>query len=195
MSWSMSVPATKREEFANVLLRTEPSPDDRTTNPVQRSQVEAAKQAANVLLASIAGIGNDGARKQATHISASISGHANAADGAGDSISVSLNATSPAPTKAEKDEQAAKDKATEAAAASTSTRGTPTTAATTPTATPATGDAKTGKLPEDFPGHGALEAAGITTYAKVRAIAERDELTNVEGVGDATAAKIKEALA
>lgn len=50
---------------------------------------------------------------------------------------------------------------------------------------------KTGKLPEDFPGHAALEAAGITTYAKARAVSD---LTTIPGIGEATAAAITEAL-
>lgn len=49
-----------------------------------------------------------------------------------------------------------------------------------------------GKLPEDFPGHSALEAAGITTYAKVRK--QLESLTEVDGIGDATAEKIREAM-
>lgn len=49
-----------------------------------------------------------------------------------------------------------------------------------------------GKLPEDFPGHAALEAEGITTYAKVRK--QLDSITEVPGIGDATAEKIREAM-
>jgi predicted flap endonuclease-1-like 5' DNA nuclease len=48
-----------------------------------------------------------------------------------------------------------------------------------------------GKLPEDFPGRVALEAAGITTYGQLR---ELDDLTALDGIGDATAAKIHKAL-
>lgn len=51
-----------------------------------------------------------------------------------------------------------------------------------------------GHLPEGFPGLVALEAAGEATYAKVRARVEAGTLTQIEGVGDATAEKIKEAL-
>lgn len=49
-----------------------------------------------------------------------------------------------------------------------------------------------GKLPEDFPGYGALEAAGLTTYAKVRK--SLDTIEEVEGIGPATAEKIREAM-
>lgn len=51
---------------------------------------------------------------------------------------------------------------------------------------------KRGKLPEDFPGHAALEAEGITTYAKVRK--RLDSLTEIPGIGEATAEKIKAAM-
>jgi hypothetical protein len=51
---------------------------------------------------------------------------------------------------------------------------------------------KKGKLPEDFPGYTALEAEGLTTYAKVRK--QLDAITDVPGIGDATAEKIREAL-
>jgi hypothetical protein len=49
-----------------------------------------------------------------------------------------------------------------------------------------------GKLPEDFPGHAALEAEGVTTYAKVRK--QLDTLEEIPGIGEATAAKIREAM-
>ena len=50
-----------------------------------------------------------------------------------------------------------------------------------------------GKLPEDFPGHAALDAAGIHTYGQLRkALADG---VKIPGVGDATTAKIEEALA
>lgn len=49
-----------------------------------------------------------------------------------------------------------------------------------------------GKLAEDFPGHAALEAAGLTSYAKVRK--QLDSLEEVEGIGPATADKIREAM-
>lgn len=49
-----------------------------------------------------------------------------------------------------------------------------------------------GPLPEDFPGHGALENAGLTTYAKVRK--SLDALEEVDGIGPATAEKIREAM-
>lgn len=47
------------------------------------------------------------------------------------------------------------------------------------------------ELPVDFPGKLALEQAGITTYEQVRAV---DDLTQITGIGAATAAKIEEAL-
>jgi hypothetical protein len=50
---------------------------------------------------------------------------------------------------------------------------------------------KRGKLPEDFPGRAALEEAGITSYGKLRAV---KDLTELPGIGDATAKKIEEAL-
>jgi hypothetical protein len=49
-----------------------------------------------------------------------------------------------------------------------------------------------GKLPEDFPGLSALEAEGLTTYAKVRK--RLDDLTTVSGIGEATAEKIRAAM-
>jgi hypothetical protein len=48
-----------------------------------------------------------------------------------------------------------------------------------------------GKLPEDFPGHAALAEAGINTYGQLRKVGD---LTEVKGIGEATAAKIAEAL-
>lgn len=45
-----------------------------------------------------------------------------------------------------------------------------------------------GKLPADFPGHAALEAAGVTTYAKLRK--RLGDLTEIAGIGEATAEKI-----
>lgn len=48
-----------------------------------------------------------------------------------------------------------------------------------------------GKLPEDFPGHSALAAAGITTYSQLR---KAGDVTDVVGIGPATAEKIAEAL-
>lgn len=52
-----------------------------------------------------------------------------------------------------------------------------------------------GKLPDDFPGKTALEAAGITTYAQARKQDNSAEgLAGVAGIGDATAAKIHDAL-
>lgn len=49
-----------------------------------------------------------------------------------------------------------------------------------------------GKLPEDFPGHGALEEAGLITYARVRK--NLDSLEDLDGIGPATAEKIREAM-
>ena len=48
-----------------------------------------------------------------------------------------------------------------------------------------------GKLPEDFPGHAALAEAGINTYAQLR---KAGDVTEVSGIGPATAKKITEAL-
>lgn len=49
-----------------------------------------------------------------------------------------------------------------------------------------------GKLPEDFPGYSALDNAGLTTYAKVRK--NLGSIEDVEGIGPATAEKIREAM-
>ena len=49
-----------------------------------------------------------------------------------------------------------------------------------------------GKLPEDFPGRVALAAADITTYAQLRK--HTGELTDIAGIGPATAEKIKDAI-
>lgn len=52
-----------------------------------------------------------------------------------------------------------------------------------------------GKLPEDFPGHASLEAAGLTTYAKVRKELAKDKpFDEVDGVGPATQEKIRAAM-
>lgn len=48
-----------------------------------------------------------------------------------------------------------------------------------------------GALPDDFPGHAALAAADITTYAQLR---KADDVTQIVGIGEATAKKIAEAL-
>ena len=47
------------------------------------------------------------------------------------------------------------------------------------------------ELPADFPGHAALDAAGLTTLTQVREI---EDLTSIAGIGEATAEKITEAL-
>lgn len=52
-------------------------------------------------------------------------------------------------------------------------------------------EVKKGKLPDDFPGHAALSNAGITTYAQLR---KAGDVTALEGIGPATADKIKTAL-
>jgi hypothetical protein len=54
-----------------------------------------------------------------------------------------------------------------------------------------TGAAKKGPLPDDFPGVSALRDADLDTYGKVRAYGD---VTDVPGIGAATAAKIKAAL-
>ena len=53
---------------------------------------------------------------------------------------------------------------------------------------------KQGKLPEDFPAHAALADAGIHTYAQVRKAIKAETLTDIPGIGEATAAKIAEAM-
>jgi hypothetical protein len=50
-----------------------------------------------------------------------------------------------------------------------------------------------GPLPDGFPGKAAFEAAGYTTFAKVRAV--RKAGTKVDGVGDATNAAVDEIFA
>lgn len=47
-------------------------------------------------------------------------------------------------------------------------------------------------LPDGFPGKAPLEEHGITTFTQLRAV---EKLTDIPGIGDATAAKIEEALA
>ena len=47
-------------------------------------------------------------------------------------------------------------------------------------------------LEEGFPGHAALSKATITTYAQLRAV---EDVTTIPGIGDATAAEIRKALA
>lgn len=53
---------------------------------------------------------------------------------------------------------------------------------------------KRGHLPEGFPGLAALEAAGEATYAKVRKRIENGTLTEISGIGTATAAQIEAAM-
>lgn len=50
-----------------------------------------------------------------------------------------------------------------------------------------------GKLPDDFPGRMALQAAGLDTHAKVRK--QLDTLTEIKGIGQPTANKIRDAFA
>lgn len=50
---------------------------------------------------------------------------------------------------------------------------------------------KQGKLPEDFPGLAALDAAGIHTFAQLR---KAGDVTEIPGIGKATAEKIDEAV-
>lgn len=50
------------------------------------------------------------------------------------------------------------------------------------------------KLPETFPGFAALDAAGEATEAKVRHRIDNDTLTEIPGIGEATAEKIKERM-
>ncbi len=45
-------------------------------------------------------------------------------------------------------------------------------------------------LPGDFPGHAALSEAGISTFADLDAV---EDLTEIPGIGKATAEKIEEA--
>lgn len=53
-----------------------------------------------------------------------------------------------------------------------------------------------GKLPEDFPGYTELEAAGLTTYARVRKHLDKfdTEEGKVPGIGPATTEKIRAAM-
>jgi hypothetical protein len=59
------------------------------------------------------------------------------------------------------------------------------------TATPDAGDLR-GQLPEDFPGKAALAEAGINTYGQLRKYT--GDLTEISGIGPATAEKIKDAI-
>lgn len=49
-------------------------------------------------------------------------------------------------------------------------------------------------LPEDFPGREELATAGITTYPEVHRISDSGTLTDIKGIGPATADKIQAAL-
>lgn len=51
---------------------------------------------------------------------------------------------------------------------------------------------KGGQLPEDFPGHNALAEAGIHTHKDLAAV---EDLTEIPGIGEVTAAEIEAALA
>lgn len=50
-----------------------------------------------------------------------------------------------------------------------------------------------GKLPKDFPGHKALDEAGLDTYAKVRK--QLDNLEDLDGIGPKTAVSIRDIFA
>ena len=51
------------------------------------------------------------------------------------------------------------------------------------------------QLPEDFPGRAALEEAGEFTPAKIRKRVEAGTLTEIPGIGEATAEKITTEMA
>ncbi len=52
-----------------------------------------------------------------------------------------------------------------------------------------------GALPPDFPGHAALEGAGVTTYAQARkAFRKETGWTHIDGIGPATNTALAEAL-
>lgn len=51
-----------------------------------------------------------------------------------------------------------------------------------------------GKLPADFPGHDALDAAGVHTYGQVSKHIADDRLKDIPGIGKATATKIATAM-
>lgn len=53
---------------------------------------------------------------------------------------------------------------------------------------------KQGHLPEEFPGYSALDAAGEATYTKVRKRIVDGTLTEIPGIGEATADRIKEEM-
>lgn len=60
---------------------------------------------------------------------------------------------------------------------------------------PSAAPLKQGHLPEDFPGYAALQVAGEATYGRIRRRIETGTLTDIPGIGDATAGKIEEAMA
>lgn len=60
------------------------------------------------------------------------------------------------------------------------------------TVTEEEGKALKGKLPEDFPGHAALVAADLDTYAKVRR--HLDTIEEVDGIAEKTGEKIRAAF-
>lgn len=57
----------------------------------------------------------------------------------------------------------------------------------------AKGEEKKGRLPDDFPHYAALEAAGITSYGKLRDL--KGDYSSIDGIGEARAKEIDEALA
>ncbi|HEV8655638.1 MAG TPA: helix-hairpin-helix domain-containing protein [Candidatus Limnocylindria bacterium] len=63
--------------------------------------------------------------------------------------------------------------------------------ATKGTAASTGGTAKSGPLPDDFPGRDKLADAGIRTYAQLR---DAGDVTEIPGIGEATAKKIADAL-
>lgn len=66
-------------------------------------------------------------------------------------------------------------------------------AAQAATAKASSGEEKKGRLPEDFPHYEQLKAAGITSYGKLRDL--KGDYSSIEGIGEARAKEIDEALA
>lgn len=52
-----------------------------------------------------------------------------------------------------------------------------------------------GRLPDDFPGHAALKAAGVITYDRVRKLIAKGKLDDVPGIGPQTIKEIEAVLA